>query len=111
MTTEQVKVYRDYARFVKRLVLLAGIWPRTKEESCYFYRQLPILAVSSSAIMFLGVLQYCRENIENLGLLTKGLSLVGSFSLISLKVDRCYYIIERWRSFGCSRESARKLFE
>ncbi|KAL2713844.1 odorant receptor Or2-like [Vespula squamosa] len=83
--TEQVELYRNYARFVKRLVLLAGIWPMTQKESSYFYRQLPILAVSSGVIMFFGVLRFCRDNISNLSLFTKGLSLVGSFSLISLK--------------------------
>ncbi|XP_035720601.1 uncharacterized protein LOC118440944 [Vespa mandarinia] len=96
--TEQVELYRNYARFVKRLVLLAGIWPTTRKESSYFYRQLPILAVSSGVIMFLGVLRFCQDNIGNLGLFTKGLSLVGSFSLISLKVHFIFQTLDSFKA-------------
>ncbi|KAI4488432.1 hypothetical protein M0804_005280 [Polistes exclamans] len=83
--TDQVKLYRSYARFVKRLLLLGGIWPMIEKESSYFYRRLPIFAVSSGVMMLFGVLRFCQDNIGNLSLLTKGLSLIGSFSLISLK--------------------------
>ncbi|XP_043498657.1 uncharacterized protein LOC122521959 [Polistes fuscatus] len=83
--TEQVKLYRSYARFVKRLLLLGGIWPMIEKESSYFYRRLPIFAVSSGVMMLFGVLRFCQDNIGNLSVFTKGLSLVGSFSLISLK--------------------------
>ncbi|KAI4473437.1 hypothetical protein M0804_015352 [Polistes exclamans] len=83
--TDQVKLYRSYARFVKRLLLLGGIWPMIEKESSYFYRRLPIFAVSSGVMMLFGVCRFCQDNIGNLSVFTKGLSLIGSFSLISLK--------------------------
>lgn len=81
----KLEMYRAYARFVKRMLLLGGIYPMTK--SSILYRQLPVLTLLTSFIMFFGVVRFCLYNFNNLSVFTKGLSLVGSFSLMIVKVN------------------------
>ncbi|XP_047354649.1 odorant receptor 82a-like isoform X1 [Vespa velutina] len=79
----KLEMYRAYARFVKRMLLLGGIYPMI--ESSILYRQLPVLTLLTSFIMFFGVVRFCLYNINNLSVFTKSLSLVGSFSLMIVK--------------------------
>lgn len=82
--TKQLKLYRAYARFIKRMLFLGGIW--STSESSFLYQQLPVLTLLSSGVMFFGALRFCLHNVNNLSIFTKGLSLVGSFSLMLIKV-------------------------
>lgn len=80
----KLEMYQAYARFVKRMLLLGGIYPMTK--SSFLYRQLPVLTLLTSFVMFYGTVRFCLHNFSNLSVFTKGLSLVGSFSLMIVKV-------------------------
>ncbi|XP_015171444.1 PREDICTED: uncharacterized protein LOC107063839 [Polistes dominula] len=80
----KLEIYRAYARFVKRMLLLGGIYPMKK--SSFLYRQLPVLTLLTSFVMFYGTVKFCLHNFSNLSVFTKGLSLVGSFSLMIVKV-------------------------
>lgn len=86
--TQQLKMYRAYARFIKRMLFLGGIWPTA--ESSFLYQQLPVVTLLSTVVMFFGALKFCLDNIHNLSIFTKGLSLVGSFSLMFIKVYIIY---------------------
>lgn len=89
----KLEIYRAYARFVKRMLLLGGIYPTN--ESTILYRQLPVLTLLTSFVMFYGVTRFCLYNFDNLSVFTKSLSLVGSFSLMIVKVkpDRYQLLI------------------
>ncbi|KAK2588892.1 hypothetical protein KPH14_001753 [Odynerus spinipes] len=67
------------------MLLCAGLWPTEDTESSYLYRCIPILTVFSGALMFYGTSKFCQENLYNLKVFTKGLSLLGSFSLVAFK--------------------------
>ncbi|XP_043498675.1 odorant receptor 22c-like [Polistes fuscatus] len=86
MMTEQLAMYRQFECFVKRILLCAGLWPVENKESSLFYRTLPILTVFLGILIFSGILKFCLENLDDIKILTKGLSPLASFALVAVKV-------------------------
>nr|XP_050856225.1 odorant receptor Or2-like [Vespula vulgaris] len=105
MMTKQLAMYRKYECFIKRIMLCAGLWPVENTESSYFYRHLPILIVLSGTFMFFGTLKFCLENLDNIKVLTKGLSPLGSFLLVAVKALMFFLYREQLRELNFNLES------
>ncbi|KAI4488306.1 hypothetical protein M0804_005154 [Polistes exclamans] len=105
MTTEQLVMYRQYASFIKRMVFCSGLWPVTKTESSYFYRYLPILTIFSGTFMCYGGITFCIENLDNIKVFTKGLSPLGGFALVVVKVMMFFVYREQLRELNYNLES------
>ncbi|KAF7390964.1 hypothetical protein HZH66_009444 [Vespula vulgaris] len=103
--TKQLAMYRKYECFIKRIMLCAGLWPVENTESSYFYRHLPILIVLSGTFMFFGTLKFCLENLDNIKVLTKGLSPLGSFLLVAVKALMFFLYREQLRELNFNLES------
>ncbi|XP_035720600.1 odorant receptor 22c-like [Vespa mandarinia] len=102
--TEQLSIYRQYASFIKRILFCAGLWPVENKESSYFYRHLPILIVLSGIFMFFGTLKFCLENFDNIKVLTKGLSPLGSFLVVAVKALMFFLYREQLRELNLNLE-------
>nr|KAF7416801.1 hypothetical protein H0235_011332 [Vespula pensylvanica] len=86
-------------------MLCAGLWPVENTRSSYFYRHLPILIVLSGTFMFFGTLKFCLENLNNIKVLTKGLSPLGSFLLVAVKALMFFLYREQLRELNLNLES------
>ncbi|XP_060833001.1 odorant receptor 24a-like isoform X1 [Bombus pascuorum] len=72
--SKELKIYRKYASFVKRFLLLSGMCPITKERDV-FYRCISIWSIFSSFISLCAVGNFCSQNVQNIALLTASFSL------------------------------------
>ncbi|KAF7393639.1 hypothetical protein HZH68_010458 [Vespula germanica] len=102
--TEQLTIYRQYASFIKRILFYAGLWPAENKESSYFYRHIPILIILSGIFMSFGTLRFCLENLDNIKVLTKGLSPLGSFLLVAVKALMFFLYQEQLRELNLNLE-------
>nr|AXM05174.1 odorant receptor [Campoletis chlorideae] len=80
----QLQRYESYARGVKRLLLIAGLWPG--HVSSKFFKFVVVFHFSVSVITACGIMYFVVSHIANLNLVTKGLGVAVSFYTILLKV-------------------------
>ncbi|XP_015171656.1 PREDICTED: uncharacterized protein LOC107063964 [Polistes dominula] len=104
MMTEQLAMYRQYECFIKRILLCAGLWPVENKESSLIYRHLSILTVFLGTFMFFGTLKFCLENLDDIKVLTKGLSPLGSFALVAVKAFMFFIYRKELRELNLNLE-------
>ncbi|XP_043270208.1 uncharacterized protein [Venturia canescens] len=81
---KQLQRYESYARGVKGLLQLAGLWPGSAASKLF---QLIIVShFTFSGITVCGIAYFVLSHITNLDLITKGLGIAVSFCTILLKV-------------------------
>ncbi|XP_043270210.1 odorant receptor 4-like [Venturia canescens] len=81
---KQLQRYESYACGVKRLLLLAGLWPG--RVSSKLFQLVVVTHFTSSVITACGIMYFVVSHITNLDLVTKGLGIAVSFYTILLKV-------------------------
>lgn len=89
--SKELKIYRKYASFVKRFLLLSGMCPITKERDV-FYRCISIWSIFSSFISLCVVGNFCSQNVQNIALLTASFSLFCAILNTTTKVCKFIYI-------------------
>ncbi|XP_047355511.1 uncharacterized protein LOC124951317 isoform X3 [Vespa velutina] len=105
MMVEQLATYRKYECFIKRILLCVGLWPMENTGSSCFYQYLPIFAILSATFMFYGTLKFCLENFDNVKVLSKGLSPLGSFGLVAVKALMFFLYREQLHELNMNLES------
>lgn len=84
MSSEGVLKYWEYRNTIKFLLVLVGLWP--SENLSQVPRLLSYISLFLSAYTSFGIAGYARLNFTNITLVTKSLSIMGSFLAVVLKV-------------------------
>ncbi|XP_044596873.1 uncharacterized protein LOC123273521 isoform X2 [Cotesia glomerata] len=84
MTDNNVSDYITYRKVTKNLMTIIGLWPY--ENPSFFYQLVPYIQILLSLGMGLGIFGFVLDHFSNIGLVTRGLSVMTSFITIILKV-------------------------
>ncbi|KAK0077067.1 hypothetical protein PV325_004506 [Microctonus aethiopoides] len=84
MSSEEVLKYWEYRNTIKFLLVLVGLWP--SENPSRVPRLLSYISLFLSAYTSFGIAGYARLNFTNIHLVTKSLSIMGSFLAVVLKL-------------------------
>ncbi|CAD6214716.1 GSCOCT00014024001.2-RA-CDS, partial [Cotesia congregata] len=77
MTENNVSDYITYREVTKKLMTIIGLWPY--ENSSFFYRLVPYIQISLNLGMALAIFGFVLDHFPNIGLVTRGLSIMTSF--------------------------------
>ncbi|XP_063975812.1 uncharacterized protein LOC135161818 [Diachasmimorpha longicaudata] len=89
MEKHLLKSYKSYAKNVKLISIMSGIWPST--ESSVFYRWLPYLISFVLFMISFTTMNFAYVNIHNLNHVMKGMSISLSYLNAIMKVI-CYLV-------------------
>ncbi|XP_044013938.1 odorant receptor 9a-like, partial [Aphidius gifuensis] len=81
---KKLKAYVAFSGMIKKLMLLAGLWP--VKNPTLFYSIKPLIALSIALCSAIVITNFTIVNIKNIAVMTKGLSLATSFYTTSLKI-------------------------
>lgn len=102
MSNSELSKYHAYRNSIRRFLLIVGIWPNLQPS--YFYRCLPLLQITLCSCTVLAIIAYVRKNLNDVVLVTKGLSVMVSFLSGILKV------IENFKNILSSFYSIQNLY-
>ncbi|XP_011307733.1 odorant receptor 13a-like [Fopius arisanus] len=89
MGKDLLKSYTSYAKNVKRISIISGIWPSEKPN--IFYKSLPYFIISVLLTISCATMNFAYVNIHNMNRVMKGMSISLSYLNAIMKVI-CYLV-------------------
>lgn len=90
---KQLLRYETYARGIKRLLLLAGLWPGC--ASSILLQLVVVVQFVVSAIMACEIMNFVLSHITNLDFVTKALGIAVGFCTIVFKASPRWIILRK----------------
>nr|WGO81791.1 olfactory receptor 117 [Microplitis mediator] len=84
MSQEKISDYLIYREIVKKLLIVVGLWPY--DNPSIFYNFLPYIQIFVNLFLCFGMLGFVQKNFTNIGLVTKGMSIMTSLMSTIIKV-------------------------
>ncbi|XP_057327193.1 odorant receptor 4-like [Microplitis mediator] len=84
MSQEKISDYLIYREIVKKLLIVVGLWPY--DNPSIFYNFLPYIQIFVNVFLCFGMLGFVQKNFKNIGLVTKGMSIMTSLMSTIIKV-------------------------
>ncbi|XP_017753319.1 PREDICTED: odorant receptor 24a-like [Eufriesea mexicana] len=88
--SEELQIYRNYANFVKRFLIVSGIYPIMRERNI-IYRCILFWSILSCSISLCTIGNFCLQNIKDISLLTASFMVFATISNVVIKV--CFFSI------------------
>lgn len=77
--------YKSYHRLVRMAMIAMGLWPLNNPN--LLYKLLPYLNIFVCLVIIIGILIFVVENVSNLGMVIRGLSVMTSLVSVVIKVN------------------------
>lgn len=84
MSQKKISDYLIYREIVKKLLIVVGLWPY--DNPSIFYNFLPYIQILVNVFLCFGMLGFVQKNFTNIGLVTKGMSIMTSLMSTIIKV-------------------------